>query len=676
MELPRLHFHGDVPASRVRNPQEWLRKMNSVSSSDCDVERSKQADGVGDAVMLVLLYGSWNAGIFRDNRGERRVMDDGSSSRNGKSGAKDKREGDVCSGTRSVGSSQWFSQAIEPAVNPFISMHRKSMQHGLHVSSVQVDASDESLNLCCEQSAEMGGLEAPSELPALVFIKATKIINKNSGYSTQQTRMESSVQVRRVPIKASKLHSFLRNVYPDSDENIRWNNLEKEILHSMNTAWSELLQQNPNTSSSQPNKSSNPTSDDGKKTSNVSKPPIRIFIAGDKSQVGKSSISLGILGSLLVTSSKHNNNDENYRYQPEDLAYIKPATQCEQTQLIEHYCKHKGIEACVPVGPIVYYKGFTRAFLRGEVGYTEEELLEMAARAVDDVCEGKKVVVVDGVGYPAVGSITGTDNASVAVACGRPFDDASSSASHDDVMSSAGEDEMGAACNGAAACHGAEAHKNRAPIPVLLVGKSGVGDAVDSFNLNATYFANRNVPVIGAIFNKLSTEGFYSLENCKEAIDIYFSKRQPKRKAYGYIPEIPSLKNAREAMADDNVSSEVEKLKKSLQMANSFVEEFSKCVDVHDILRDAEEATMMYIRQHREQSTQGSINGKSTALKRDHNFAGFHSMQPAKIPRLDPQVSKLNMVSARNAGFSLTRDQIEAMASAAGAAGAWNAKKA
>jgi len=673
MELPRLHFHGDVPASRARNPQEWLREINSVSSSDCDMERSKHNDGVGDAVMLVLLYGSWNAVIFRDTRGEGRGMDGGSSSRNGKSGAEDKHEGDVCSGTRRLGSSRWFRQAMEPAVNPFISVHRKSMQHGLHVASVQVDASDESLNLCCEQSAEMGGLEAPSELPALVFIQATNIISENSGGSTQRTRMESSVQVRRVPIKASKLHSFLRNVHPDnnasaidnanSGENIRWNNLENEILHSMNTAWSELLHQNPHTSSDQPNKSSNPTSDDGKKTSNVSKPPIRIFIAGDKSQVGKSSISLGILGSLLATSSKYNNHDENYRYQPGDLAYIKPATQCEQTQLIEHYCKHKGIEACVPIGPIVYYKGFTRAFLRGEVRNTEEELLEMAARAVDDVCDGKKVVVVDGVGYPAVGSITGTDNASVAVACGRPFDDASSSTSQVDIISSACEDGMGAAC------HGAEAPKNRAPIPVLLVGKSGVGDAVDSFNLNATYFANRNVPVIGAIFNKLSTEGFYSLENCKEAIDMYFSKRQPKRKAYGYIPEIPSLKIAREAMAKDNVSSEEEKLNTSLQMADSFVEEFSKCVNVHEILRDAEEVTTEYIRQHQAQSSQGSINGKSAALKRDHNFAGSHSMQPAKIPRLDPQVSKLNIVSARNAGFSLTRDQIEAMASAAGAAG-------
>ena len=34
--------------------------------------------------------------------------------------------------------------------------------------------------------------------------------------------------------------------------------------------------------------------------------------------------------------------------------------------------------------------------------------------------------------------------------------------------------------------------------PVLLVGKKGVGDAVDSFNLNATFFEARGAAVRGA----------------------------------------------------------------------------------------------------------------------------------------------------------------------------------
>jgi hypothetical protein len=65
-------------------------------------------------------------------------------------------------------------------------------------------------------------------------------------------------------------------------------------------------------------------------------------------------------------------------------------------------------------------------------------------------------------GYPAVGSICSISNAHVASALG---------------------------------------------VPVILIGKSGVGDAVDSFNLNATYFRAHGVPVLGAIFNKFQTTG-------------------------------------------------------------------------------------------------------------------------------------------------------------------------
>lgn len=52
-------------------------------------------------------------------------------------------------------------------------------------------------------------------------------------------------------------------------------------------------------------------------------------------------------------------------------------------------------------------------------------------------------MIVDGVGYPAVGSICNLSNANIAKAL---------------------------------------------DCPVLLVGKAGVGDAVDSFNMNARFF--------------------------------------------------------------------------------------------------------------------------------------------------------------------------------------------
>jgi cobyrinic acid a,c-diamide synthase len=101
------------------------------------------------------------------------------------------------------------------------------------------------------------------------------------------------------------------------------------------------------------------------------------------------------------------------------------------------------------------------------------------------------LVIVDGVGYPSVGSICNVSNGHVARAL-------------------------------------------RAP--VLLVGKSGVGDAVDSFNLNAAYFESFGVQVLGGIFNKISLDGFYNVQACKEAVTSYFRQFKSWQMPYGFVP--------------------------------------------------------------------------------------------------------------------------------------------
>jgi BioD-like phosphotransacetylase family protein len=123
----------------------------------------------------------------------------------------------------------------------------------------------------------------------------------------------------------------------------------------------------------------------------ASRPPTLIFVAGDRSQVGKSSSCLGLLGTL----------HEKLGYKSEDLAYIKPVTQCEGTQLITRYCEEKGI-AHVGIGPVVFFSGFTRSFLQGEQG-TTDDLLRTIQKSVENLSREKKIVIVDGVGYPAVG---------------------------------------------------------------------------------------------------------------------------------------------------------------------------------------------------------------------------------------------------------------------------------
>jgi dethiobiotin synthetase len=216
--------------------------------------------------------------------------------------------------------------------------------------------------------------------------------------------------------------------------------------------------------------------------------PLSIFVAGDHSQVGKSSVCLALLASLLRRG-----------FAPHELAYIKPATQCEAPQLVARFCASRGIRA-VGVGPIVFYAGFTREFLAGDT-VSSAALLSRAVEAHRAVAAGARVVVVDGVGYPSVGSICGVCNAAVARALGAP---------------------------------------------VLLVGRKGVGDAVDAYNLNASYFGSFGVPVLGGVFNRLpppaasgGAVSFYSLDKCAAAVRRYFELYRPQQRAYGFLPELP-----------------------------------------------------------------------------------------------------------------------------------------
>lgn len=331
-------------------------------------------------------------------------------------------------------------------------------------SSIQVDQSDEVLaEYIGETSSKYSFSSVSSELPVLsIFLgKSNRTIETLHHIST---------------IPSSDIDQFMKLTTMTFDSQLYMS----KILHPIRGEIEDLetqyeLESNLKGSSSD---------------------ALRIFIAGDRSSVGKSSICLGIIGSLMASG-----------YLPDTLAYIKPATQSESTQLIQLYCEKHGIQ-CVPIGPLVYYRGFTRAFLAGDAGSTME-WLDRCAMAVDRVARGKRVVLVDGVGFPAVGSICGTSNAAVAMACGYP--------------------NMGV----------------RHPMGVVLVGGSGVGAAVDAFNLNATYFEQAGVPVMGGIFNKLPESGFYSLENCKEQVTAYFHQSEEQlekgRRPFGFVPLFPRI---------------------------------------------------------------------------------------------------------------------------------------
>mmetsp|Transcript_19943 Transcript_19943/g.29851 ORF Transcript_19943/g.29851 Transcript_19943/m.29851 type:complete len:343 (+) Transcript_19943:85-1113(+) len=270
--------------------------------------------------------------------------------------------------------------------------------------------------------------------------------------------------------------------------------------------------------------------------------PVILMISGDRSQVGKSSVCLGILGSILRKKLAL----------PSEIGYIKPSTQCEKPTLISKFCVSNSIHS-VPIGPVVYFKGMTRSFIDGQYK-TASEMLSEIKEKVSKLSKGKKFVIVDGVGYPSVGSVTLTSNAHVAKKLG---------------------------------------------IPVILVGKRGTGDAIDSTNINVAYFEHNGVKVLGSIFNKIVQSKYTNLDTMKKYVGGYFSKFVPHHKVYGYIPQIDSLikANPKPEVSEKKEETKAERPPKASdpiglsenegKIADTLIEIFSKNVNLESLLQDA-----------------------------------------------------------------------------------------
>lgn len=220
-----------------------------------------------------------------------------------------------------------------------------------------------------------------------------------------------------------------------------------------------------------------------------------IFVSGDSAGAGKTTACLALLQLLVRPSSIGGGG-----FDPSHLGYIKPCTQCTDATIIWKYCKSKGID-CIGVGPVSYYKGFTYKVIDEESADVDPEaLMQSIVQSVQRISHGKLVVLVDGVGYPSVGSCAGISNAQIAK-------------------------ELNAS--------------------VVHIGKSGVGNAIDSLNLNLCYFDQFDVKVIGCIINRcpdpMDNDTRHTYDNIKRYVTKYFDKHRPSLKIFGFLPTFPAL---------------------------------------------------------------------------------------------------------------------------------------
>ncbi|MCK5191960.1 MAG: hypothetical protein KAR12_18120 [Methylococcales bacterium] len=78
-----------------------------------------------------------------------------------------------------------------------------------------------------------------------------------------------------------------------------------------------------------------------------------LYFMGTASGAGKTTLCEGMLSQLLLNG-----------YQPEQLAYIKPMTQCTNKQAVTVFCEHEHISHR-SIGSLVFKKGFSKDFIDG-----------------------------------------------------------------------------------------------------------------------------------------------------------------------------------------------------------------------------------------------------------------------------------------------------------------------
>jgi len=192
---------------------------------------------------------------------------------------------------------------------------------------------------------------------------------------------------------------------------------------------------------------------------------------GSASGVGKTTICEGLLSQLLLSG-----------YQAEQLAYIKPMTQCTDKQAVTVFCENEHI-AHQSIGSLVFKKGFSKDFIDG-LSKSSSMLLEDILAEIAQISADKDIVIVDGVGGPSTGSVIGVSNVDIALSLDAP---------------------------------------------VLFVGKAGIGAAIDDTILAVSFMQNQGVKNIALIYNKIQSSELISVKH-------YVSKRLAE-----LLPNVPVL---------------------------------------------------------------------------------------------------------------------------------------
>lgn len=123
--------------------------------------------------------------------------------------------------------------------------------------------------------------------------------------------------------------------------------------------------------------------------------------------------------------------------------------------------------------PVIIGRGVTSAYLDNPSQFNFREAIEFASQALHSQYD---FVVYEGTGHPGVGSVVDLSNAQVAQMLGAP---------------------------------------------VVMIVEGGIGNTIDTLNMNTALFRERKVPVVGVILNKVIPE---KIEKVERYVGKYLQK--------------------------------------------------------------------------------------------------------------------------------------------------------
>ncbi len=211
----------------------------------------------------------------------------------------------------------------------------------------------------------------------------------------------------------------------------------------------------------------------------------KLFIAATRQNDGKTTVALGLIYNLREKVKK--------------IGFIKPIGQRyleeegkkidEDSILIESFFESLGIKyALKDMSPIAVEKGFTEQYINNP---HKEELTRRIKESFDRIARDKDIVVIEGTGHAAVGSVFDHSNAFVAKLLGAG---------------------------------------------VILVSSGGIGRPIDEILLNKSLFEKEGIEILGVVINKVLPQKFSKIDKM-----LRMGLARKGIEVLGVIPYLPFL---------------------------------------------------------------------------------------------------------------------------------------